>query len=64
MAEFGHFSLTLAGVMAFVTAILGYGRSDDEHWAAHIGSLVLGTFVFASISFVALVWFRSLVRFV
>ncbi|MDG2277725.1 MAG: heme lyase CcmF/NrfE family subunit [Pseudomonadales bacterium] len=42
--------------MAFVTAILGYVRSDDEHWAAHIGSLVLGTFVFASISFVALVW--------
>ncbi|NKB97273.1 MAG: heme lyase CcmF/NrfE family subunit [Pseudomonadales bacterium] len=42
--------------MALATAILGFSRSDDEHWAAHIGSLALGTFVFASISFAALVW--------
>ena len=56
MADLGHFSLILAGVMALCTAIIGFSRSDREAWAAHAGSLVVGTFVFAGLSFFALIY--------
>ena len=56
MADFGHYSLTLALLLALGTAGIGYTRSRSEEWAAHLGSLTIGQFVFVAIAFVSLIW--------
>lgn len=56
MADFGHFSLAIAGILALSTAIIGYTKSRDESWVAHAGSLAIGQFVFVAIAFGALIY--------
>jgi len=56
VAELGYFSLTLAGVLALASTLVGFCNPRHEHWAGHLGSLVVGQFVFVALSFAALIW--------
>ncbi len=56
VAELGYFSLTLAGVLALTSALVGFCNPRHEQWASHLGCLVVGQLVFVTISFAALIW--------
>ena len=55
MADLGHFSLCVAGIMAIFSAIAGYTRPRDLPWANTVASLALGQLVFVALAFIALV---------
>lgn len=56
MAEFGQFSLTLAGCLALAGCLVGYAGARSEVWANTTASLVIGQLVFVAVSFAALVY--------
>ena len=56
MAEFGQFSLALAGCLALAAACLGHAAPRSPVWANSTASMVLGQLVFVAFSFAALVY--------